>query len=840
MKSNPLARRCTHRVTVFKDSRRTEYAVALNTSLATHARYSGMGSGHIELRETPCDVDLYDESRQPYCLAILTIKNSTGQGDGYLEYHMAAPELVDPRNLVRTDGRPALAMSIESAGHPDRQPADELDRGERSGRICDGGAPVTVRLLLCRDRVNSMSGKQASISATTQLRLTTYPDGNEKNLDDTISIAVNFRVRRYFGRLRLAAVDFGTSAVAVALYRGDGEIAMLDLQEPYMRRSDDRRNSEAGTPYIPSASVIATEPQVPGHREFLELPAETKTVRTNPERVLFALKSLIGTGHSRVVFEQGIDYLDRDKNRITAKSLPVWDCLRSAFSRVTDTHVRPALKRSVGKDRISRVAITHPNTFTLFQQEQLRELASELFPDALEIYLISESDAAAFACLIDKQIAAAGNVPDRETLLVYDMGAGTLDLSLIDVTWDRPTGRPAVLDIRDRLGVPMAGNRLTELVARHVDRRLNELRKLHPEQVTRYRTFVAHKTPGRDELSRLRNSLIDLRESILRFKKTLHRGGKQPIEVSREGDSFFADFQSVDEIPGQPIIQSRSGWYQLMVDSAHLAEDEELSEFLDYVATDVVLDFLGNNKFEFVGGGPDGQSRQVGPGQIDTLIITGRSSMWPGLHQRILANFAGPPPEVPQISRQRLKDAVVMGAAECFGTGRQGTVIRDTNINGHYALSYYDRSINRYRRHYLFADRSQWKSTTRRLGPVERQVYMPHGTGTLELPTSDTIQLVCTPTRDADADYTSWRRGYIANASPMLPLTDLFTSDLPPNQCIVEYQASVSEDSKLSVVLRCPANNRSMRIVASRTASGTTARPWPMGETILEPRSAGK
>ena len=86
------------------------------------------------------------------------------------------------------------------------------------------------------------------------------------------------------------------------------------------------------------------------------------------------------------------------------------------------------------KDKsINKLVLTYPNTYTPAHLKVLERIALETFPKVRSGYLrfVSESDAVSAYYLQNWDSFNKGrNISDDETVLVYDMGAGTLDITL--------------------------------------------------------------------------------------------------------------------------------------------------------------------------------------------------------------------------------------------------------------------------------------------------------------------------------------------------------------------------------------------------------------------------
>ena len=130
---------------------------------------------------------------------------------------------------------------------------------------------------------------------------------------------------------------------------------------------------------------------------------------------------------------------------------------------------------SIEYAQVNKLALSVPNTFTPKHHAQLRELAKKIFPNLYPEYLqvVSESDAVACYYIynrhkfFDNTDIIDDNRKDQlereEHVLVFDMGAGTLDLTYFV---KRTTGQGVTtIDMQGKLGVSKAGNYLDYLLA---------------------------------------------------------------------------------------------------------------------------------------------------------------------------------------------------------------------------------------------------------------------------------------------------------------------------------------------------------------------------------------
>lgn len=153
------------------------------------------------------------------------------------------------------------------------------------------------------------------------------------------------------------------------------------------------------------------------------------------------------------------------------------------------------------KRKLNKVVLTYPNTYTPTHLGILRNIANNTFPYLRDGYLrfVSESDAVAAYYLANwSKFNKGGDIKQKETVLVYDMGAGTLDITVLD-KFVAKNGNIEV-EVKGKIGTGKAGNYLDYTIACI----LQELGLIPAELVST--DFVANSAILKDKLN-LKNAI---------------------------------------------------------------------------------------------------------------------------------------------------------------------------------------------------------------------------------------------------------------------------------------------------------------------------------------------
>jgi hypothetical protein len=472
-------------------------------------------------------------------------------------------------------------------------------------------------------------------------------------------------------------IDFGTSAIVAAIGLGD-EPYILPLQKVVSRHDDalnfedyDLDNTESGTEFLPSPVICdadlrqkaAQDSKIrrgfpryqpaslrPGDPDFIGLPATMRGLREYSGRVIYSLKSWLAQPSDTILLQDTAEFEKEDGEKVERNRLPLEEMVESGFAALAEGYITAFDVFEKG----GQVILSHPNTFTDFHKQKLHDIAWRALNQRLgialpeRIRLISESDAVAYHYCRQRM----SNNQQRtgwERLLVYDFGAGTLDLSLVHVHWSREGVYPKKWQVENRLGVPIAGNHIDRLLARLVDQCLKDESVLNPA-IFEYRYPVVGQLRGDDrEKANRRLAAYRLWQAI---RQTKHAwDGKEPfrVRVGAMGATELIFYKGGDVPAGdvdKPSIEQSGDEFYLRIPSQTVHDYPLLQEFIEFV-TDTVVDEL---------------LQGIAAKEVDTVVVSGRGALWSGLRDRVWGKFPDSCEKPDLTDGNHVKSAVVSGA----------------------------------------------------------------------------------------------------------------------------------------------------------------------------------
>ena len=570
------------------------------------------------------------------------------------------------------------------------------------GRLSDSADPQEreIELVLVL-RHSRMKIYQRDMTLSLELRVNwkKWPDGPK---GEEIPLPMTARVvlpLRHIPERHILAIDFGTSAIAMA-HAVLEDMEMLPLPER-LRELDKARGAdvrasqvrELGTPFLSSdanLNLMDHQPRHPDRPDYLNLPAFKEMLITHPDAVFMSLKMLIAAGHKHLLLNpQRYPWLHPDGQRETQEPPLLEEVLKGVYRGLNEDYIGPIL-RSQAKD-FPYLVITHPNTYAWTHRDMLRRIVQFVFVGGSgtgmlyqeNIHLISESDAVAYYYLAhagELRQGSWGQLPQQETIFIYDIGAGTLDMTLLRVERRHtPDGVlvPSRIEILNRAGVNKAGNLLDECIARDLDRWLVE--KL-PEYYVNHivKAEGTDLAPGSPEYEAILLTMLLLHEQIEALKKAW-AAAKPPAIIlagpvyGLQGGLVKTDPDAMDQYrktDGLEILEHGSVGWQL--DRDEVLKGPYVQAFIDEVTRKEVLSFIGDDS-----------------PAIDTVILSGRTSLWPGFEDSLKQTL---PKTMHWIDFSKdatlLKQVVVEGAVISQTRWRDQITIEDPGVFGQYGVEY--------------------------------------------------------------------------------------------------------------------------------------------------------
>ncbi len=578
------------------------------------------------------------------------------------------------------------------------------------------------------------------------------PDAQAEAAETEFHLVLRFTVERYTGD-NVLAIDFGTSAVVAAFEQSILNVqdrdrgfaaATLDLQERYVEVLLQRDalegaalhqeaetavpNVESGSRFIPSHLVW--RPDAPlGTADFVHLPATTRQVLDEPGRAIYYLKALILRGETQVpshrqFFAEAVrGWCDRDGSR-RVDAPPVDGLIESAYRHLVEGYVEPLLLASGREDQLDQIVVACPNNFTLGHLERLRRVLEGAFPGRFQFDFLSESKAVAIYCCTPPERFLLPEQASQDThhLLVYDVGAGTLDLTYTRLDWDCEDEGYALkeMEVLFQSGIAVAGNRLDVALAKVLDAKIRHLQRQLADRGVEldYRHRIVQPEASSDDGLAYPQRMLPIQRALHRLKVEASNLGRNgacgftlhvPVAASPDlVDGILQLTSSVQdeevqavlrELDVQPVDWSDRARRKLAIPlrGEEIFHHPEVRAWTAQVTDEVLADVAGALK-----------QMDLKP-KIDAVILSGRSSLFPPLRPRLLAameKHLGIPAQelhVVDLGSIERKEAVALGCLHYSLLLRGGVRFRDRIAWARYGVIYETGRGTRFKEFFGFA-----------------------------------------------------------------------------------------------------------------------------------------
>lgn len=248
------------------------------------------------------------------------------------------------------------------------------------------------------------------------------------------------------------ALDLGTTGIVLAQKNINGEIKPVPINNDHDKNSIPLLETDANI--ISSIMGIHSIDEDGNHE--IKLEKDRDSVEFS-ELILPAAKFIVG--------QKEVPYLHRLEK---VAAIKLFD--KEGFGKVTPDLLISELYHHIlgliSAQEVKRLTLTYPNTYTGDQVRHIKALISEKYPH-LHSYVnaVPESDAvlAHYLTLRTNPGSPKKFTSDKENIVIYDMGAGTLDISYVEFRFDSKEHK-GTASIVKKIGIPVAGNYLNLVI----------------------------------------------------------------------------------------------------------------------------------------------------------------------------------------------------------------------------------------------------------------------------------------------------------------------------------------------------------------------------------------
>lgn len=467
-------------------------------------------------------------------------------------------------------------------------------------------------------------------------------------------------------------VDYGTSAT-VAVF-GDGterNFQLLKLNDRNKEIIDERENDryrnprfEEGSNFLSSNIILQSDiPSVDSDSYKKSLvylsPSEprfhSKCFRLPYMKALVGYKN-IPNGEMYANFEYKLHESDTQVLTFAKSPLDVDAIFRSTYRTLFKDYINQCIPK--GK-LVNKIVLTVPNTYTPHHIEYLRKIVLKEIPSLRPDYVwfVSESDAIAYYYLKNwGKFNKKRNIESEnyvEHVLVYDMGAGTLDLTYLTI--EHLSDGDKKVSMLSKMGLNKAGNYLDYVLAEAL---VDEYPDIFSKEI-------------------LEDTKDDTKQNLLGKLKFFIKNTLKPNLFSLDTIVFSA-------WNGQTLMGVDFNDIEIDLDS--IRANKYVQDFITE-CTDTLFE-----RFTKLG------NLTMDESPIDTLIMTGRSIQFGDIKTRLrnkvnIWNDDNSCVSL-EINGEDLKTVVSQGAlyyAALYGKRTSSVILYNKNIYAKYGVLYIDR-----------------------------------------------------------------------------------------------------------------------------------------------------
>ena len=555
------------------------------------------------------------------------------------------------------------------------RPASLCDLDMQLEDETDGTRKLNFGESVCLKRLSP--GHKGSIPIV--LNLTEFPEPKDKTeplrLNVTIQcghkkrliVSEEFQIviMRHLGPFWLG-IDPGTTASCIA-----GGEHINDINEVGV---------DGETVIIPSVIVFLENFVMPGkgpiNRHVPGIVCGThakKAMRSFPERAFYSAKKLVGYENTRdIKVKHKIKGAKSKKNkRVQFKEIKVKGS--DALSILDDYLIKQAhrfFKEERGQLRINKAVVAVPNNFTPLKIEKMKACIenSEQIKKVLHIY---EAEAIALYYLsiynkLNKKRQQQISMGIRENILIFDVGGGSLNASIIGLTRPLKKIDKTRIEILARVGYGIGGETFDRIVAEIIWKKFGQVTEKLIDPFKPQKEIKNLSKEIFEDWNSVRSGLKDCAETVkIKISDKQRLSPEDYVEKYSYGIEEYGKMEEIDDISIRRFFiidmlkseEYRKAFKQLA--------DKSIAITLDEILENKDIKYIQNQVREAI------QSvtnifREEERRPIHTIIYSGRGSFFPDIRkwvsevvkQKQSKSFS----EIDNLDEDKVKTAVAIGA----------------------------------------------------------------------------------------------------------------------------------------------------------------------------------
>lgn len=376
---------------------------------------------------------------------------------------------------------------------------------------------------------------------------------NEDGIDSFLKFKTTINLSRYI-QDNWYSIDLGTTGIVMSKLEGN-EISLIELKDA---TTDPAKNIESDASIVSSLTIILEKGN---NVAEIKMCPNKKELNQLAKFVFVPTKFIVGQNQIPFIRNCRCESIKLNEQEDAIKILQL-----TPEQLVTFTY-QSLFEKLAEKDSesIERLIVTYPSTYVPKQLDVIRKI---LEPKCSFITFVPESDAVV-AYYLNKKMNSKEGFPiveenGQERILIYDMGAGTLDISYVILKKEH--GK-YIADLDRRVAIPVAGNYLDKLIFDEI------------------RNFISQSIAEKDIKGFVKNVL----------KPVLNKGNEDCVSVLKMPETEEFIFKTGTELKVSQIAIS-----------------DKIKEYIQLCSKDILNLFLGDSWVN----------------EINTIVYSGRASQF--------------------------------------------------------------------------------------------------------------------------------------------------------------------------------------------------------------------